>query len=510
MFLFVIWWKHFWQKIFKKLKKDPYLYLILASIFLIGAFFRLYDFFDRLVIVGDCSREAQIALYAAKNLQFPQIGPFAQAPFFFGPWWYWLLTLTYFLPLGLFAPWYLTTLFSFAFIFLMYFLGKEIGGRKLGLIVALFTAISSAAINNYFFIWNPTIIPVLTSIVLILFFKNLEKKSTILIFILGFVLGLSTVIHFQSALLLPIGLIAVVLLKKKIKNLLLLSIGIFIPFIPILIFDIRFNWFWTKSAFIYFIIDQPSVQFPYRWLTYVFQFWPDLWTSVIGYNKATSFALIFLVTIATLISLKNFRLYKKYFLLALIVGVQVILYRYYKGPRQIYYVYFFHVPILLLTAWASLRIFTWNKVLGWVIIISIVIFTSKTALETFTVNTITVKKVADFKNEIYNQVPSESYDIYGCKINSGALSHPLGLFMFYENKNDLSGTKIGVCEIAGNIWWKPLSREEVTSGDWLNRSTEFVFKDNLEWWKEKPPITGGNFWEFVKRKLSPKCWPHCD
>src|SRR3990167_10144394 len=128
--------------------------LLLLAIIVLAIFFRLYNYIERINVHSDHSLFLQAAIYASKNFVFPQIGPFAQAPFFTGPWWLWFLQIILYLPLGILTPWYAMSFISIIFIILVYWLGKGIGGKWLGLIAALFAAISPAQIDNSFAVWN--------------------------------------------------------------------------------------------------------------------------------------------------------------------------------------------------------------------------------------------------------------------------------------------------------------------------------------------------------------------
>jgi len=374
-------------------------------------------------------------------------------------------------------------------------------------ILALFAAISPAAIGNYFSIWNPSAIPLLIAIGLLVLLKSQETGKLRYAFLLGFIVGLSITIHFQSALFLPAALSAVIFYKNKVKSLLLIVLGLSIPFIPILYFDLRFNWFLSRSVFIYFLIDQPTQPLTTRWLTYVSDYWPSTWSSVIGGNKYLGLFLISLTSIFTVLNLSKIREQKKYYLVAAIFLLDVILFRYYKGPKQVYYTYFFHPYVLITTAWICYRLLTFQKIAGLVLTTLVVLATIPASLATLQDITITIRRVSEIKAQIYTSHPNQLYDIFGCSQMSGVLSHPTALMMFGEGKNSLSGIKIGVCEEGANLTWKHLGPDFVPK-DWANRSTEFVYKENLEWWKERPPATG-DFFGFARRKLSPKCYPRC-
>src|SRR3990167_2783182 len=129
--------------------------VLVLSILLLAIFFRFYDYLDRIVILADNSRDVQVAKYALDHYKIPQIGQFSSAgPFFYGPWYYWILMLFSVIPLGLLSPWYMMTFFSIVFILLIYRLGREIESKWVGIIAAFFAAVSPALISNSLATWN--------------------------------------------------------------------------------------------------------------------------------------------------------------------------------------------------------------------------------------------------------------------------------------------------------------------------------------------------------------------
>src|SRR3989344_3542374 len=119
---------HYLRQIFTKpifklrmfVKHEPHLALVLFVSITLAIFFRTYNYLNRIYFYADSTLFVQAAYYAKSNLLIPQIGPFAQAPFFTGPWWLWIIETLFFLPLGILTPWYVMTLTSLAFIVLIY------------------------------------------------------------------------------------------------------------------------------------------------------------------------------------------------------------------------------------------------------------------------------------------------------------------------------------------------------------------------------------------------------
>jgi len=501
--------------VFKKIilwfKKDSVFKLAVTLIFAIGIIFRFWDYYDRIVILADNSRDIQVAKYALDYFRIPQIGQFSSAgPFFYGPWYYWILMVFSKAPLGLLSPWYMMSLLSLVFVLLIFWLGKEIGGRHLGALAAFFAVISPAQISNSLAVWNPAIIPLLSVIILIFMTKYFSYRRTREIFIFGFVLSLAITIHFQSILLLPVLIVLLIATKPPKKHLIYLFFGLLIPFLPLIYFDVRHYWYDFKSVFIYLAIDQYSIYVPNRWLTYVFSYWPLTWGQIIGGNKWAGGAVIILLAGFTLARFKEFNKNKIFYLISLTFVLEVLLFRYYRGPRYEYYSYFTHPTVLILSAWALKKLVEVQRLAGIFFIILVVFVTLNQSITNFKETGISFKKINILKTEIYSTFPKDfEFSIYGCKENTSSLSHPLALFIYNDKKNNLDGIKIGVCETAQKFEWVILSSKKIQEEGYVNKTTSKVFTETAEWWKENPPQKDAQFWQFMKRKLNPSCYPHC-
>ena len=193
----------------EKIKKDPLFSILLLVIAVFAFFFRVVNYNERIYVQADNTRDVQVARYAFDNLKIPQIGQFSSAgPFFYGPWYYWFLGTISFLPLGALTHWYAMTLIYLFFIYLIYLIGKDIGGKYVGLLASLLTSVSPAQINYSFSTWNPAIVPILSLLILMFLIRLFKHAGFINIFILGFLVGLTISVHFQSILLSPALLVA--------------------------------------------------------------------------------------------------------------------------------------------------------------------------------------------------------------------------------------------------------------------------------------------------------------
>ena len=462
--------------------------LFLATAIVLAIFFRFYDYFDRILVHADHSLFAQGAIFSAKTLTFPQIGPFAQSSFFTGPWWLWILGILYLFPFGVLTPWYFMSIFSLVFIFLIYNIGREIGGKWLGAVAALFASVSVAQIDNSLALWNAAFDSLAAAFGIYFLIKFYITKKTFFIFLLGFIVAVAATIHFQAVLLLPLVLVALVTSRPKLKYFMVAFLGLLIPFVPFLIFDLRFNWFWIRSVWIFITVDRYRFWVPDRWLIYAFDYWPQTWGYILGVGKYFGGLIIALVAILTVVRLRQARNYKIFYLLALSFFLGVVMFRYHVGQRFFYFSNFAHPAVYILTAWTVVELYKIKKPLGALLGLVIFSLSIRTSFVNLAPKDITFSKITAEKAAIYNKFPNKNFDIYGCSFSGALVSHPLALFMYADDRNSQDGEKIGVCFVDNKIDWHVLAAHEVTDKNtWLNNSTENTYRTMTEWWKTNPP-----------------------
>ena len=461
-------------------------FIIIGIVF--SVFFRTYNYFERISVVNDSSRDAIIGYFARQNFVLPQIGAFSQAPFFFGPWWYWILFMFYFIPLGVLTPWYVMTFLSIVFVFLIFLVAKEIGDNIYATVALFFAAISTDLIKNSFNIWNPAIIPILSLLLIIFCIRYVKQKSTLDLFLAGFILSLAFTIHFQTALIAPTILISLILRKPTIKQLAVLILSFFIPLLPFIYFDLRFNLFEIKRIIHYVTVDQYNYYVPNRWLTYAWDYWPSTWSSILGGNSwIIKIVGVFLVWLS-ISRLKQFNKYKYYYLIFASFAVEVILFRYFRGIRFDYYSLFAYPTVILLTSWVISELFKINKLAGLILFVFISFFTISSTVDALgdisPVNYISVKSI---KNDIYLHYPLEKFDVYGIGDSGKNYGLPLGLLIYADNRVSDDGVKVGIFEEKDGLSWQILTGEQLKTFKLYSTNPPVVYKDVVEWWKIDPP-----------------------
>lgn len=229
---------------FKRIKKCFFNNFPLILILGIASFLRFFRLENLLGFWYDQGRDALVIWDLIKNGKMFLIGPTTGIEGVFrGPWYYWLITPFYYLGNGnpVYPMIFLTLITIFA-IFVLYKVGKSLGGKKTALISALIAGFSIYIVNASRWLSNPTPMLLIGISMIWAIFKFLEGKKYSLPLI-AFLTGMA--MNFGSAMEIfyfPVLLIIIIWKRKKLPNIktILFSIGVFAAvFAPQILFELR-------------------------------------------------------------------------------------------------------------------------------------------------------------------------------------------------------------------------------------------------------------------------------
>lgn len=437
---------------FMKILKNQYplLGLIFAAVF-----WRFVNFSNRWVLSQDQARDIIISLYSIENKILPPIGPPSSAgPFSFGPTYY-LFTIffTLFSPISLLAPWIGFALLSVLSVVFLFLAGRKLYGLEFGIYIGLIAAFSYREVINATNILNPILITFAASVVFFSLIYLYETKRIIYAFILGASIGLALNFHLQSMGLIAIPFLVLLFSNYKIKQKiligLLISLGGFLVFSQLLVFELANNWIWSKSILNFLLYGQNKFYIPVRWITDIFHFWPTLWGEVItGIPQSGYFlSLSFLVAAVFSIWSKHKLINKTVLIIGLTFVTEIILVRYYKGPRLPVYLIITHTFFIFFTAWAIYCLGKINKILGFGILAAVLLAGS--------LNNFSVITTADAASEVKRLKEKVDSKIIGKTTfyqdtQSGFFSLLLFYLLYSDGKISENGFKIGFCDLSSN------------------------------------------------------------
>lgn len=214
--------------------------LFLILILIVGSFLRFYKLSKLAVFIGDQGRDYLAAKEILTGRKSALFGPQTSIPWIYlGPFFYYFLA--FFLWLGKFNPiWpvYGTAFFGVLAIYLIYILGKKLFSEKVGLLSALFYAISPFAVLQSRISLHPSILPIFV-IIFLVFLVDLTRSAKLFhsrgVMRGGIMLGaflIAVQLHLSAILLLPIA--AICLEREKFgsirifKLFILVSLGFLI------------------------------------------------------------------------------------------------------------------------------------------------------------------------------------------------------------------------------------------------------------------------------------------
>lgn len=315
-------------------------FFCLIVIFFVFIFLRSYLLPKSISFAWDQERDATTIAKIIKTHTPTLIGPrvVGDNGFYLGPYFFYILlpfyVLTSFHPIAMV---YFVVFIALLFFVISYISIKNIFNQKTALIFLSLWALLPICVGIDRIAWNPLLIPLSFSILLLLF--NNLKKSKIYFIALGLILGLSFHLHFQ-ALFFLIFSIAFLIKKDKeiIKYFLWLLLGFLFTFFPLLIFDFRHD-FINIHLFINFFFSGNHSFSPFGFLPV----WTNFIGKITGINNFAFSILFWLLLLA--ISIRN-RKTPFYFASTVVLLLTPLAFAIYgKRPSEYYFVYL--LPIII-------------------------------------------------------------------------------------------------------------------------------------------------------------------
>ncbi len=409
---------------------------------------RFYNTPARYALDFDGSRDALVTISGAQNMQLPLTGPFSSlGPFTFGPWYYIeLILFSRIVPVP-YAPWIFAGIVSCLFVVSMFLVGKKLIHTNFGLLLASIITISPYSIGTALSISNPNFVSLFTALSLYSIIKILEKKSASLKwgFILGITLGIGINHHYQMLGLLIAPILLLAYDPSKYKHMLLCGVGITITFLPLLIFDLNNHWYTLRNMYYYYTAGKNALYFPNRWLTYLFEFWPEAWKQIFGLPKNIGIIAMAITCISTPIIVWKKMQNAPLLLFFVACATNFVLLRYYWGERTVGYIQFLIPFIYIFVTLVLYKIYSSTKG-KYIAILCTIILCSSMATSAFQ-----KFNKGPFETEINREVhfiiqntKDTQITLYNCKDIYLNRIYALTTLLSYENKISDTGKKYGL------------------------------------------------------------------
>ncbi len=433
---------------YKKFIYHHWFGISVAIILLVAAVLRFSNYEERWGLAYDQARDVLVAREALKTFSLPLIGPFASAgQFVYGPQWFWILMyMAGVYPYAVMTPWIIQTILYVGIVWLMVLIGREIEDKRLGLIIGILTAISTAQLGQSTNLTSPSMVGIVAVISLYFFVKYIKAGSIASAFWMSFMVATSFNIHFQAMglfLLIPIAFILDN--ARSFRKFIYLSLGIFIPFIPLIFFDITNKFFESRNWIEYLTYGQYQIFIPNRWLTYAGTYWPGAWSRIIGGESYVGYGIIVLLIAFAIYAFINKKLTKNIVAIFLSFFFIFLILRYYRGERFDSYLVFLHPLVLILTGWMLSQALKLNRVIGFILIFLIVSFTIAKDLDLIkNSGNFTRVQAADWQKLLMQKFPNSKFAVYDYGYKLGNKSFPLVLYLENSRLIDDKGIKVGL------------------------------------------------------------------
>ncbi|MGI8420266.1 MAG: ArnT family glycosyltransferase [Candidatus Levyibacteriota bacterium] len=478
--------------------------LPITAIVLIAAVIRLFDFPHGYGFDPDATRDAIIAFEGASHPYFPLAGAFSSTgPFTFGPWYYLSLIMVEFLFKTPFAPWLLMTAATLITVVAMYDIGRLVESRALGYVLAGFAAlapsefVASGSLSNLspvtlfaaLTLWSST--RILTTM----------RPGVWWYFVLGASLGLGINAHYQMA-----GLLIVPVLvwffssSRKVQTALAVMLGVFLTFIPLLIFNISHDWH-TLRGVVEMYASRDRIYVPNSWKIYLGTFWPSLIQFIFGTPILVSAALLLIVPAVLCFEAFRKLLPRTVWILAIVVFLNIIQLRYYWGERYFPYHYYLEPFLLFLVGYVVYRLASimrygvvFSLLIGLSIGFSMVVFDYNRDRSFILAPDQTLHVVA----ALQANYPDNPIEVYKCDGDRGWIAEATTYVMQFEKKPK-SGrpVKLGMIDaicsypldqhgrkVVGTpfVDLSLASENALKQASWSAVTTEGVFKKSAKWY----------------------------
>ncbi|EKD86796.1 MAG: hypothetical protein ACD_37C00141G0003 [uncultured bacterium] len=492
--------------IFRKFSFKNYFTVSLICLLLLSLFLRFYNYQNRWGLALDQAHDGLIARYALGALKIPLVGPFSSAgPMQTGGEWYWFIMLgTVFNKSEVMSPWIFLTLTYVLFVLLITLLGKELISKNFGILLGILSLVSTAQIAQSANLTNQSPLALFSLFAIWSMVKYVKTKKLIYLFFLGFNVSLAAMFHFQGAALMVLVLTTIILSRVNLKGFIIILCGLFVPVIPLLLFDLKNDFVNIRNIIQYELHDQYKISLDVlgrRWKTYAGIFWPNAWSHVIGGYSFNGYVLLAGLGIVTLYSFLKKNLSKEWQIIILSFLGMVVVLRYIRTPLYDSYIVFLHPFIFLLTGWFIYTILKKNRFIGLVIFTIIVVFSLIKDSKELNYNKAneSALEVSSEVKLLSEKFPNQKFSIYSYKYQSAGKNFILALFLDAKDLIDDNGIRIGIVEstesgvlkfpvLQGDVSGLRLldlsssTSDELKNSNWANVNPKQIYYATEEWY----------------------------
>ncbi|MBI3443102.1 glycosyltransferase family 39 protein [Candidatus Woesebacteria bacterium] len=490
---------------------------------------RFYRFSDQWDVFGDAGRDQIVGWGAVSLHQLPMVGSFSSSgAFVFGPLYYWFIAACYkIFPAIPASPQLFFRLLLLLPIIFLWKAGQIAGGRRLAVILALLIATSPATVERTTSMTHHALVTVTSTLFMWLFFLYIRsqaqittrKRRLLLAFAMGMAFGLGFNIHFQALNLWPVFVVYLILNRFAIwriwPEIVAIVVGFVLPNLAYFWWDATVNgWANLRNFLDYLLIAGERRYVPNRWLSYLFKFWPELWSSVIGGFSIFGYALPLLVAATWLWQVWKKNLNRYIFWLGIIFIINIVVLRYYRGEVFLGYFLIFHPFILIFSAWAIALWYSISRIGTLIFLAAIVIVNLWMGWQILEqdVNRGQVDQAQATVKKLSSLFPNRTFTPYIYGDSPEDRTYGMIIMLAHEGLLSENGKPIGVCKLdcppeylllltqdyreqLAFVDLEGLDLEAINRANasrippwppWQKLTIQTVYDDVALWWEKKP------------------------
>lgn len=484
-------------------KKHAYS-LGVVAIIILAICLRFINYNNRYGLAYDQAHDALLARFALQSHQIPVLGPFSSAgPYQTGGEWYWIIMLgTLIYPPSIIAPWIGITLLYVLFVYILIRVSKSIGGKGFSLLAGLLAAVSTAQVTQSTNLTNQSPLSLFSLLALWAAISYMKNNGAGKLFFLGLSIGIASSIHLSGVALVPL-ILALFIVHRKVSPLgiVLLVLGLIIPWLPVFAVDSSHQFYNTKAMLQYYLHDQYKIPLQVlgrRWLTYLGVFWPTEWANIIGgfnplgYIEMCSIFLLFVFR----------KIPGQIMMILLSIVIMITIVRYTHTPIFSSYLVFLHPFILLITAWPVYVLINKWKIPGIILLICIVTGSLYQDYVHITAATNTNADLAVAETAVLNhKLSGRQFAVYTYKESFTVNNYVLSLFLTASNQNYRKGIKVTSIPDNQEVLGRPetlyrtpspsyvklmninsSNNQELVQNGWRLVDGMSVYNDTEKWW----------------------------
>lgn len=256
-------------------------YTLFTLFFILFIFLRVIQLPQRVEFASDQGRDFLTTFHLYKQKEITLIGPPSEYTvnghqFFFGPASYYVILPTIALSNGnvLVVSYWLILLNTICFLITLLLLLRFLGNTKTVWIFALFLTITPVLIHDAQSYWNPYLMLPTATLLVGLLVKTTKKTSSSLVtfLLIGLCMGIGMQFHY--AFILPIILSVIwlgIMRKLLLSNLLFLFLGFCLGISPLILFELRNQFYNTQTFFwVFQQIGASSTKHGFTWNGFYF------------------------------------------------------------------------------------------------------------------------------------------------------------------------------------------------------------------------------------------------